>query len=114
MKEGCSNTAKQIKREEAFGAEVVFQNRPEHPQGKHITEEVHESAFVIGVYPGHMAMHKQMRNELPKAKIVRLPMVERQIRRNVYALTAQYYRGQKKQTINNEQVFYHNGQDVEA
>lgn len=75
MKEGCANTAKQIKAEEAFRTEIVFENRPEHPQGKHIAEQVHETAFIIGVCTGHMPMHKQMGYELPQAKIVRLPVV---------------------------------------
>ena len=58
LNESCTDTAKDIVKQETFGAPGLFENRSEHKNGKHIKENVAESA-----------VHKHISDKLCRIKV---------------------------------------------
>ena len=58
LNESCTDTAKDIVKQETFGAPGLVENRSEHENGKHIKK-----------YMAEPAMHKHVRDELCRIEI---------------------------------------------
>lgn len=92
---GSSNTTNHIKNQKALPSPDIFQYIPEHPQGKHIEEDM-----------ANAGMHKHTCYNLIGPKQIRLPVMEG--KKSSQLVVKNFFTGhldQKNQDIDDQQIF---------
>ena len=104
MGERCSQAAHHVKDEELFSSPIIFQHIAEHPQRKHVEEDVRKSS-----------VHEHIGDELVRAEFFRAEIMQAQ---DIGKINIQFCfennSGNKKNPVNDEQVLYNRRKYPEA
>ena len=94
LHESCTQSAGQVVEEEALLSHRLLHDAAEHPDGKHVEEEMRP----VGV-------HEHICEELPRAEVARQEEVQAEQLIEIYAVGGKGKAGEEAQHIDDEQVF---------